>query len=169
MPHIKIWAQRRMRRALAVRGRQECILMGIIINTHVIEHISLSASTPAPCPGNWIVMRISGHCIHIITTPPIHSHTQKETAKDKNLFSWLLTDHMSSWWMLCLCTPFHRLMACQPGTYQPHLLWAASLPTMIICISRTLPGTYLKYKQLTGWILHLKMPCQALNKHRSNR
>lgn len=78
-------AQRRMWRALAVRGRQECILMGIIINAHAIVHISLPTSIPGPRPGNWILMRINGHCICFITLPS--PHTKERNNKIQNLFS----------------------------------------------------------------------------------
>lgn len=87
--------------------------------------------------------------LHTYHHPPIHTY-QKETTKYKISFPWLLTtDCLSSWWMLCPCTLFHRLMACQHGTYHPHLLWTASLPTTIINIGGPLPGTYLEYTQLT--------------------
>lgn len=34
--------------------REESLLMSIIMNAHVIAHISISASTLIPCPDTWI-------------------------------------------------------------------------------------------------------------------
>lgn len=84
----KIQSQRRrMRRAFSLKGREESILMGIIINVPAVAHISLSASTPAPYSSHWILMRVSGHCKPIITLQFTHiPEGSSKIQKMKSLF-----------------------------------------------------------------------------------